>query len=233
MISFKFRHFQKEAILLSVRWYISYALSYRDLEEMMLERGMEVDHSTIQRWVVYYAPKLEEKFRKNYKKKVGGSWRMDETYIKIKGVWYYLYRAVDKEGKTIDFMLSKNRDTDAAKSFFIKAIGNNELPEKITIDKSGANNAGISAINLLLTIFSFFGLPFIQIIIRQIKYLNNIVEQDHRGIKKITKPMMGFKAFHSASSTLAGIELWRMLKKNQHANIANQNIFEQFYSLAG
>ena len=110
----------------------------------------------------------------------------------------------------------------------LKAIGNNELPEK-----SGANNAGISAINLLLTIFSFFGLPFIQIIIRQIKYLNNIVEQDHRGIKKITKPMMGFKAFHSASSTLAGIELWRMLKKNQHANIANQNIFEQFYSLAG
>ena len=105
---------------------------------------------------------------------------MDETYIKLKGVWHYLYRAVDKEGNTIDFILSKNRDASAAKAFFIKAIGNNGLPEKITIDKSGANIAGISAINLLLTIFSFFGLPFIQIISRQIKYLNDIVEQDHR-----------------------------------------------------
>lgn len=233
MISFKWRHFHKSAILLVVRWYLAYALSYRDIEEMMLERGMKVDHSTINRWVIFYSPQLEEEFRKKYKKPVGVSWRMDETYIKIKGVWHYLYRAVDKDGDTIDFMLSKNRDTDAAKAFFVKAIGNNGIPEKITIDKSGANNAGINAMNYLLTFLTFFGLPFIQIICRQIKYLNNIVEQDHRFIKKITKPMMGFKAFDSAGSTLAGIELWRMLKKSQHISSANQNMFEQFNSLAG
>ena len=92
MTSFKWRHFQKEIILLVVRWYLSYSLSYRDIEEMMLERGTSVDHSTLNRWVIYYAPLLEDKFRKNHKRKVGSSWRMDETYIKIKGVWHYLYR---------------------------------------------------------------------------------------------------------------------------------------------
>ena len=138
---------------------------------------------------------------------------MDEIYIKIKGVWYYLYRSVDKDGDTIDFMLLKNRDEPAAKAFFTKAIGSSGLPEKITIDKSGANKAGINAINLQLIILALLGFVLVQIDIRQIKYLNNIIEQDHRGIKRITKPMMGFKAFYSAEATLAGIELYRMLKK--------------------
>lgn len=194
MISFKWRHFQKEIILLVVRWYLSYSLSYRDIEEMMLERGISVDHSTINRWVIHYAPLLEEEFRKNHKRKVGSSWRMDETYIKIKGIWHYLYRAVDKEGDTIDFMLSKKRDEAAAEAFFVKAIGSNGLPEKVTIDKSGANNAGLNAINLQFIIFAFLGCALMQINIRQLKYLNNIVEQDHRGIKRITNPMMGFKS---------------------------------------
>ncbi len=100
---------------------------------------------------------------------------MDETYIKIKSVWYYLYRAVDKKGNTVEFMLSKNRDEAAATAFFTKAIGSSGLPEKVTIDKSGANNAGLNAMNLLFTILSFFGFPFIPILIRQIKYLNNIL----------------------------------------------------------
>jgi putative transposase len=113
-ISFEWRHFQKTIILQCVRLYLGFPLSYRDIEEMMLERGTEVDHSTIQRWVVHYSPLLENEFRKNSKRKVGNSWRMDETYIKIKGVWHYLYRAVDKEGNTIDFMLSKKRDEPAA-----------------------------------------------------------------------------------------------------------------------
>jgi putative transposase len=186
MISFKWRHFQQEIIMLVVRWYLTYSLSYRDIEEMMLERGIKVDHSTINRWVIHYAPLLEEKFRKNLKRKTGVSWRMDETYIKIKGVWHYLYRAVDKEGDTIDFMLSKKRDEAAATAFFEKAIESSGLPEKVTIDKSGANNAGMNAINLQLIILYFLGLPFMPIIIRQIKYLNNIVEQDHRSIKRIT-----------------------------------------------
>jgi putative transposase len=232
MINFKWRHFQKEIILLVVRWYLSYALSYRDIEEMMLERGIQVDHSTINRWVIHYAPLLEENFRKNYKRKVGSSWRMDETYIKIKGVWQYLYRAVDKDGNTIDFMLAKNRNEAAAKAFFIKAIGSSGIPEKITIDKSGANKAGIESINLQLIVLSLLGCDLVQINIRLIKYLNNIVEQDHRGIKRITKLMMGFKAFHSAEATLAGIELCRMLKKGQHVNSENTFVFEQFYALA-
>jgi putative transposase len=218
---------------MAVRWYVAYSLSYRDIEELMLERGTSVDHATLNRWVVKYASQLEEKFRTNQKNKVGTSWRMDETYIKIKGEWYYHYRAVDKNGDTVDFMLSKNRDKAAAKAFFIKSIGSSGMPEKITIDKSGSNSAGILSINFILMFMALLGFPIMRIIERQIKYLNNIVEQDHRGIKRITKPMMGFKAFHSAESTLAGIELWRMLKKGQHTSAANQTIFEQFYALAG
>jgi len=205
-------------------------LSY--IEEMMLERGTKVDHSTLNRWVIENAPLLENEFRIKYKNKTGSSWRMDETYIKIKGVWNYLYRAVDKEGGTIDFMLSKHRDEASAKAFFTKAIRSSGLPEKITIDKSGANKAGIDAINLQLIVLALLGCALMQIQIRQIKYLNNIIEQDHRGIKRIVKPMMGFKAFHSAEATLVGIELCRMLKKGQHINSGNVFAFEQFYTLA-
>ena len=107
MISLKGRHFPKETILMSVRWYVAYSLSYRDIEEIPAEIGVSADHATINRWVIEYAPKLEEQFRKSYKKRVGTNWRMDETYIKVQGEWTYLYRAVDKGGKTIDFMLSK------------------------------------------------------------------------------------------------------------------------------
>ena len=121
MINFKWRHFQKALILLAIRWYLAYSLSYRDIEELMLERGVKVDHSTINRWVIKYAPLLEEAFRKSHKKSVNDSWRMDETYIKVKGVWHYLYRAVDKFGNTIDFMLSEKRDKPAAKAFSVSS----------------------------------------------------------------------------------------------------------------
>lgn len=225
MISFKGRHFEKTIILMSIRWYVAYALSYRDIEELMLERGVKIDHSTINRWVVKYSLKLESQFCNHHKKKVSGSWRMDETYILIKGVWHYLYRAVDKLGDTIDFMLTKNRDKSAAKRFFSKAIGYAGKPEKVTIDKSGSNIAALKSINKNLNKKNKIG-------IRQIKYLNNIVEQDHRFIKKITKPMMGFKSFHSANATLSGIELHHMLRKGQYTNSVNMTIFEQFNSLA-
>lgn len=217
---------------MAVRWYVAYSLSYRDIEELMLERGIQVDHATINRWVIHYAPLLENEFRKKHKQKVGGSWYMDETYIKIKGEWHYLYRGVDKSGDTIDFMLSKHRDEAAAKAFFEKAIDSNQLPEKVTLDKSGANKAGIDAINLPLVLLFLLGEIFYQIQRRQNKYLNNIIEQDHRGIKRVTKPMMGFKAFHSAEATLAGIELHHMLRKGQHRQASNIDIFEQFYALA-
>ena len=208
---------------MSIRWYVAYALSYRDIEELMTERGITVDHSTINRWVIKYGPQLESKFRKAHKRHVGNSWRMDETYVKVKGQWCYLYRAVDKIGKTIDFMLSKTRDKKAAFLFFKKAIRSNGIPEKVTIDKSGANKAGLDAI--------IQNIGF-HIMLRQIKYLNNIVEQDHRGIKRITKPMMGFKSYQSAQATLAGIELHRMLRKKQYKNSLNISIAEQFYKLA-
>jgi putative transposase len=229
---FKQRHFEKSIILLMVRWYLSYPLSYRDIEEMMLERGIHVDHSTINRWVIHYSPLLENEFRNKFKRQTGFSWRMDETYIKVKGKWHYLYRAVDKNGDTVDFMLSPHRNESAAKAFFTKSIGSNGIPEKITIDKSGANLAGLNAINFQITILALLGFSMMQIHIRQIKYLNNIVEQDHRGIKRITNPMMGFKAFHSAEAALTGIELCRMLKKGQHIEAKNTLAFEQFYALA-
>ena len=163
----------------------------------MEERGVEVDHSTINRWVIKYSPQLEEAFHRR-KRAVWMSWRMDETYIKVKGEWKYLYRAVDKQGQTIDFLLTEHRDKEAALRFLKKAIRRNGLPEKITIDGSDANEAAIKSYN------EAHGTA---IIIRQVKYLNNIVEQDHRGVKRVTRPMLGFKAFDAAQDTLVGIEL--------------------------
>ena len=164
-----------------------------------------MDHSTINRWVIKYSPQLEEKFHRR-KRPVWESWRMDETYIKVKGEWRYLYRAVDKQGQTIDFLLTEHRDKEAALRFLKKAIRRNGLPEKITIDGSDANEAAIKSYN------EEHGT---NIIIRQVKYLNNIVEQDHRGVKRVTRSMLGFKSFDAAQDTLVGIELMHMIKKKQ------------------
>ena len=220
MISFKGRHHQQDIILQCVRWYVAYGLSYRDLEELTQERGYAVDHSTIQRWVVHYAPRIEKAFR-SIKKRIGMRWRLDETYVKIKGAWKYLYRAVDKRGDTIDFLLAAKRDTKAARRFLTKAIGANEKPSLINIDKSGANTAAIKQYNRDENK---------RIKIRQCKYLNNIVEQEHRFIKRRIRPMLGFKSFWSARATLAGIEVWRMLKKGQYKS--SLPAWQQFYSLA-
>jgi len=225
IIDFSGRHFGKHIILMAIRWYFAYALSYRDIEELLRERGIEVDHATINRWVVEFGPKLAAAFKKR-KAAVNGSWRMDETYIKIKGKWYYLYRAVDKYGATIDCLLCKHRDTSAAHRFFKKAIRSSGLPEKVTIDKSGSNIAALELINEKLE-------PEKKIKVRQIKYLNNIVEQDHRFIKKITKPTKGFKSFNTARATLVGIELHHMLRKRQYIGKKTcTTVWDQFYQLA-
>ncbi len=137
-------------------------------------------------------------------------------------------RAVDKEGNTVDFLCSEKCDEPAARAFLSKAFGSNKLPEKVTMDKSGANKAGIDSINLKLALLFMMGSLFFQIAMKQIKYLNNIVEQEHRFIKKVTKPMKGFKAFHSAQATLAGIELHHLLRKGQHIQAENQSVFKQF-----
>ena len=223
-VSFKGAHFPPEVILMGVRWYLAYPLSTRHVEELMEERGVKVDHSTINRWVVKYSPQLEQEFHRR-KRPVWASWRMDETYIKVKGEWKYLYRAVDKYGKTIDFVLTEKRDKEAALQFLKKAICRNGLPEKITIDGSEANAAAIKSYN------EDHGAA---IRIRQVKYLNNIVEQDHRGVKRVTRPMLGFKSFDAAQSTLAGIELMRMLKKGQleGEEVKGRSTAEQFYGLA-
>ena len=139
-------HYPLDVILLSVRWYVSYSLSLRNLEEMIADRGFEVDHSTVHRWVIKLVPLFEKTFRK-HKRAIGKSWRMDETYIKVKGEWKYLYRAVDKAGQTVDFLLRANRNKAAAHRYFEKAIDQNEAPETITVDKSGANLAALQAIN--------------------------------------------------------------------------------------
>jgi putative transposase len=227
MISFKGRHFPKDMILMSVRWKLVYPLSYRNIEELMEERCATVDHSTVQKWVVHYAPQLENAYRKK-KKPVGSSWRMDETYVKVNGKWVYLYRAVDKECNTIDFMLSEQRDRRAVLKFFKKAIGSSGLPQKVNIDKSGSNTAALERINNLLFIY---GLWHLLIEVRRTKYLSNIVEQDHRCIKTITKYTLGFKSFQSAEATIAGIELHRMLKKGQMKNVGGNPAWKQFYEL--
>ena len=144
MIEFKGSHFEREVILWGVRWYAAYPISYRQLEEMLEARGVEVDHSTLNRWVVKYVPRLDRQFR-GRKRPVGASWRLDETYVKVKGVWKYLYRAVDKAGATVDFLLTAKRDRKAALRFLRKATGQHGVPKKITIDKSGANTAAIES----------------------------------------------------------------------------------------
>jgi putative transposase len=191
----------------------------------MQERGVAVDHATINRWVLRYSPQLEAAFHCR-QQPVWLSWRMDETYIKVKGQWRYLYRAVDKSGQTIDFLLTEQRDERAATRFLTKAIRRHGVPETITIDGSETNAAAIKSYN------AEHGTA---IIIRQVKYLNNLVEQDHRSVKRVTRPMLGFKSFEAAQGTLAGIELMHMLKKGQFVGedgAEGLTPVEQFYSLA-
>ena len=220
---FKHHRFPKSIILQAVYFKLRFTLSYRDVEELLQIRGVEVDHSTIQRWVFKFSPEVEKNMNKR-KRQVGSSWRMDETYIKVGGKDRYLYRAVDKFGNTVDFLLTKRRMKGSAQKFLNKAIGNNSKPRVINIDKSGANKSGIRSINReLLTVK--------KIKIRQYKYLNNIVEQDHRNIKRRISIDTGFKEFDSAQRTLAGIEVVNIIRKGQIAD-SRKTTFKTFCSLA-
>ena len=220
---FKHHRFPKSIILQAVYFKLRFTLSYRDVEELLQIRGVEVDHSTIQRWVFKFSPEVEKNMNKR-KRQVGSSWRMDETYIKVGGKDRYLYRAVDKFGNTVDFLLTKRRMKGSAQKFLNQAIGNNSKPRVINIDKSGANKSGIRSINReLLTVK--------KIKIRQCKYLNNIVEQDHRNIKRRISIDTGFKEFESAQRTLAGIEVVNIIRKGQIAD-SRKTTFKIFCSLA-
>ena len=221
---FKGYCFPKDIIKCSIYMKLKFALSYRDIEELCEMRGVSVDHATVHRWTINFSSLIEQNFRKK-KKQVFGSWRMDETYIKVNGKWCYLYRAVDKYGDTIDFCLKEKRDKLAALFFFRKAIRNNDKPHKVIIDKSGSNTYALKDINQE---YKDKNIENIEII--QKKYLNNIVESDHRFIKKITNRMLGFKSFYCAEKTLAGIEVVHMIRKNQMNSEGNTD-YEQFASL--
>ena len=247
---FKWRHFQADIILLCVRWYLRYSLSYRDLEEMMLERGLHVDHTTIYRWVQRYAPELEKRSRPHLKA-TNDSWRVDETYIKVKKVWMYLYRAVDSDGNTIEFLLSPTRDAQAAKRFFVKALYSTacsapearplqepveeptaadpnptpSAPRVINVDKNAAYPKAIAD-------FKAAGLLPEPVELRQVKYLNNLIEQDHRFIKRLTKPGMGFFSFETAGRTLQGYEVMNMIRKGQVRGVNKGDIAGQVTFIA-
>ena len=211
-------------IMLFVYMKCRFSLSYRELEEIAYIRGAVIDHSTLQRWIQRFAPLIDKQVRKR-KKPVGSSWRMDETYIKLNGSWVFLYRAVDALGNTIEFLLRKHRDKVAARAFFRKAFRNNDIPKKVNIDKSGSNISALNSVNDTLEKES-------KIEIRQNKYLNNMIEQDHRFIKKRTRPMLGFKNFQSAKITISGIENIRMIQKRQIEGAdEHKYTFENFKTL--
>jgi len=204
---FKWRHFLSDVILLNVRWYCRYALSYRDLEEMMVERGIEVDHSTINRWVLKYAPELDKGIRPHLRS-TNDSWRVDETYIKVKGQWKYLYRAVDSQGNTLDFLLRAKRDATAAERFLRKTLNasHTQCPRVINVDKNAAYPAAIDELKADEQLPETTQL-------RQVKYLNNRIEQDHRFIKQLTKPGMGFGSMNypAASSGVSASKKSQLL----------------------
>lgn len=213
---FKWRHYQSDIILLCVRWYLKYPLSYRNLEEMMAERGLPVVHTTIMRWVIQYSPVLDQRVRKHLNK-TNDSWRLDETYLKIKGINHYLYRAVDSKGKTIDFWLSAHRDKDSERKFLQKALKaeHNLMPRVITTDRYPATEVAIAE-------EIYFGDLSVMTQHRMVKYLNNIIEQDHRLIKRVLKPKLGLQNFESASALISGIEIMHMLRKQQAGQMSPQ-----------
>jgi|SRR5581483_3908556 len=204
---FKRCHFDSSIIIVCVRWYITYKLSYRDLVAIMAERNVDVAHTTILRWVQRYVPEFEKRWQ-HYARPVGTSWRVDETYLKVKGKWVYLYRAVDRTGQTVDFLLSEHRDIAAAKRFFTQAIEKRGVPEKFTLDGYAVSHVAVAELQEE-------GILPTELTVRTNKYLNNVIEQDYRRIKQRVRPMLSFKRFANATVTIGGIELVHQIKKHQ------------------
>jgi transposase-like protein len=203
------RRFQPEIIELCVRWYLTYRLSYRDLVEMMAERGVIISHSTILRWVQRYVPEFERRWSR-YARGVHSSWRMDETAVSVRGGTRYLYRAVDKYGKTVDSLLCADRSEHSAREFFTKALKTHHprWPTKLNLDGNAASHRA-------LWVLRQENADWQSVEIRSRRYLNNIVEQDHRAIKRRCAPMLAMKSFRTAATTLAGVELVHRIRKGQ------------------
>ena len=196
-------HVPQEIMLTAVRWSVAYPLSTRHVEELMRARGVPVDHATVNRWVITHSPPLEEAFRRR-QRPVRVRWRMDGTSLKIKGEWHDLDRAVEKQGQTIDVLRTEHRDTEAARRFLKNAIRRHGAPETMTIDGSGAKEAAITRDHKARGA---------HVMIRRVKYFNNVVGQDHRAVTRVTRPMSGFQSFGAAQGTLTGIELRHRLRK--------------------
>jgi transposase-like protein len=205
---FKWRQCEPEVILCAVRWYLRSSLSYRDVQELLAERGIMVDHSTIWRWVQRSAPEMAVR-QQQHLKSTNKSWRVDETYLKVKGPWTYLYRAVDSTGATVDFFLAPHRDTEAALSLFRRALRHGApAPRVINTDLAPTYPAAIAGLQ------RSGNLPR-RCRHRPVQYLNNIVEQDHRFVKKRIVPKQGFRAFGSARRALDGAEAVHRRRKGQ------------------
>ena len=206
---FRGRHFPDDIIVLCVRWYLRYPLSYRNLEEMMMERGLTIDHSTIARWVLRYGPVLNERIRSEMRNP-NRSWRVDETYIRVAGRWTYLYRAVDSAGNTIDFLLSPYRDLIAAKSFLQLAVSHTGTiqPRVINVDGHPGYPAAVADLQRS-------GQLGRRCRCRRSPYMNNILEQDHRFVKKRVTASQGFRSVEGALNTIAGYEAMNIIRKGQ------------------
>jgi IS6 family transposase len=223
--AFKGRHFTAEVILWALRWYLAFPVSYRDLSFILSDRGFAVDHTTIFRWVQAYAASLEKRLRRQLRRHLRrntGSWRVDETYIKVAGAWTYLYRAVNSLGQTIDFLLSRRRDAASAKRFIRKALAQVHTGNRrtITVDKNPAYPRATAEMKRGRELWHFARL-------RQCKYLNNIVEQDHRRIKRLVRPGLGFGSLPTARRTLAGYEAMAMIRKGQVHDIDGRDMQAQ------
>jgi transposase-like protein len=230
---FKGRHFDRPVILLCVRWYLAYNLVLRNLEEMMAERGISVDHATVYRWVPRYSPELLERFNRR-KRSVSREWHVDETYIKVRGQWRYLYRAIDSHGDTVEFWFSERRNLAAAKRFVRKAIKRHRRSERIVIDGSQTNREAILSCDTVDRLQDRTQRDLKPIRIRQSAYLNNRIEQDHRAVKRRIRPMLGFKSLNSARAILGGIEMVYVIRKGQakYAHNLQPSLAEQFELLA-
>nr|WP_205790115.1 IS6 family transposase [Microvirga makkahensis] len=219
--------------MLCVRWYLAYGLSLRNLEEMMAERGISVDHATIHRWIIRYSPDLLERFNRR-KRPVMNRWHMDETYIKVRGRWMYLCRAIDSNGDTVEFRFSEKRNLAAAKRFLRKALKRHSRPERIVVDGSQTNREAILSCDTADRLQSRSQRDLESIRIRQSTYLNDRIEQDHRAIKRRIRPMLGFKSTTTAHVILGGIEMVHMMRKGQakYACTHQTSLAEQFDRLA-